>query len=124
MSLEKADSLAPQISLSNIIDNLAPQRVEVDRVIVMAPSYLKSLGRILSDTPKDIQHIYFFWKVIQAYSSSVEIDAVASYKRFVNELNGKVRTETFALAELLMRNRTRIQLPKGGGRASITWTVV
>lgn len=88
MSLESADTLTPAIHLSKLINNLAPSNV--DRVIVMAPGYMKNLTELLSETPKDVLKTYFQWKSIQAFASYIESDALTAYKRFYNELQGKV----------------------------------
>jgi endothelin-converting enzyme len=90
MPLKDADRLSPQIRLSHIIKNLAPSQVKTDRLIVMSPSYMKSLSSILSSTSKDVLQTYFVWKVIQAYSSVIEADELKPYSRFSNELQGKV----------------------------------
>ncbi|KAF2840791.1 endothelin-converting enzyme [Patellaria atrata CBS 101060] len=89
MSVADADALAPQLRLSKLIDSLEPCGFETDRIIVMAPQYLKDLNDILSNTTDDVLHAYFFWKAIQKFSSYVEADALTPYKRFVNELQGK-----------------------------------
>lgn len=91
MSLKEANYLAPQIRLSEIIKRFSPPDVKVDRVIVMAPDYLKSLSAIISETPNEVLHTYFLWKVIQAYSSAVEADELKPYSRFKNQIQGKVR---------------------------------
>ena len=90
MSLKDASSLAPQIHLESIIDNLAPPDFKTDRLIVMSPSYMKNLTSILSGTSKEVIQTYFIWKVVQAYSSVIEADEVKPYSRFYNELQGKV----------------------------------
>jgi endothelin-converting enzyme len=90
MSLKDADLLAPQIQLSTAIKGFAPLGVKVERVIVMAPKYLKSLSTIISDTPKDVLQTYFMWKVIQVYASAVEADELKPYSRFRNQIQGKV----------------------------------
>lgn len=91
MSLKDASLLTPQIQLSTTIKSFAPLGVKVDRVIVMAPEYLKSLSTIISDTPKEVLQTYFMWKVIQAYASAVEADELKPYSRFRNQIQGKVR---------------------------------
>lgn len=90
MSPKEADSLVPSLQLSKIIDNLSPADVRADRIIVMAPDYLKQLNKIIADTPRDVIQAYFIWKAIQSYSSFIEADAITPYKQFVNVLQGKV----------------------------------
>lgn len=90
MTLKEANLLTPQIDLSSIVKGFAPSGVKVGRVIVMAPKYMKSLSTILSETPTEVLHTYFAWKIIQAYSSAVEADEVKSYSRFKNQIQGKV----------------------------------
>jgi endothelin-converting enzyme len=90
MSLAEAEKLAPQVHLSKVIDSLVPEDFKPDRIIVMAPQYLKDLEKLLSDTPQHTVHVYFIWKAIQSYSSFIEDSAIAPYKRFSNELQGKV----------------------------------
>jgi endothelin-converting enzyme len=64
--------------------------VKVDRLLVTSPKYQKDLAKILDDTPKGVLQSYFFWKVVQAFHSYVDADALKPYKRFLNELQGKV----------------------------------
>lgn len=90
MSLKEADSLAPQIHLTTIINRLAPPDYKTDRLIVASPSYLTNVSEILSSTSKEVLQTYFIWKVVQAYASEIEADELKPYTRFVNELQGKV----------------------------------
>lgn len=90
MSLHDANSLAPEIDLKGLLHKLAPQHVEVDRVIVMAPAYLKKLSLILSETDSEVVMNHLIWKAVQSFSGYVDAEAVKPYKRFVNELAGKV----------------------------------
>lgn len=59
MSLKDAELLVPKIKMSKIISNLAPSDVEVNRLIVYSPDYLKNLSSILSHTSRDVLHTYF-----------------------------------------------------------------
>lgn len=90
MSLKDTDALTPDLHISKLIESLSPTDVKTDRVIVMAPQYLKDLNKLISSTPKSVFNTYFQWKVIQAFYPYVEADAITPYKRFVNELQGKV----------------------------------
>lgn len=90
MSPSEADSLAPAVNLSKIINTLSPDGVTADRFIVMAPKYLRKLNDLIDETPRDVIQAYFLWKAIQSYSSFIEADAIRPYKRFSNELQGKV----------------------------------
>jgi endothelin-converting enzyme len=90
MSLADADSLTPQIHLSKIIDNLAPSDFKTRRLIVMSPQYMKDLTSILNNTSKEVLQTYFLWKAVQAFSPDIEADAIKPYRRFANELQGKV----------------------------------
>lgn len=90
MSLKDASSLAPPIQLATVINSLAPGNVKTERLIIFSPSYMSNLSSILDSTPNDVLQAYLVWKVIQGYSSVVEADELKSYKRFNNELQGKV----------------------------------
>jgi len=90
MSLKEADALTPDLHISRLIESLSPADVKTDRLIVMAPQYLKDLNKLISSTPKSVFNTYFQWKVIQAFYAYVEADALTPYRRFVNELQGKV----------------------------------
>jgi endothelin-converting enzyme len=90
MPLVNASSLTPHLGLTGIIASLAPNTVEVDRVIVTAPQYMKALSSILGETEKDVLQSYFVWKAVQALYGYVDAPAVKPYKRFVNVLAGKV----------------------------------
>ncbi|KAM0275049.1 hypothetical protein ACHAQH_007610 [Verticillium albo-atrum] len=89
MILDEAAALAPEVKLTGLIHDLAPDNFVVNRVIVSSPKYLKALSAILSDTPSDVLHNYFAWKAVQSFAFAVEADEVKPYKRFVNELSGK-----------------------------------
>ncbi|EXJ92195.1 hypothetical protein A1O3_00745 [Capronia epimyces CBS 606.96] len=88
-SLAEAERLTPQLHLSKILKSLVPSDYDLDRVIVMAPEYLKDLANLLDETSEDTLRAYFLWKAIQAYASYVEADAITPYRRFSNELQGK-----------------------------------
>ncbi|KAK5267642.1 hypothetical protein LTR96_006970 [Exophiala xenobiotica] len=89
MSTAEADKLVPQIHLSSILKSLVPGDYDIDRVIVMAPQYLKDLSKLLDATSKETLHAYVSWKVIQTYGNYIEADALTPIKRFANELQGK-----------------------------------
>ncbi|KAK5044530.1 hypothetical protein LTR84_010741 [Exophiala bonariae] len=89
LSLKDTDALTPDLHISKLIESLSPSDVKTERVIVMAPQYLKDLNKLISDTPKSVFNTYFQWKAIQAFYSYVEADAITPYRRFVNELQGK-----------------------------------
>ena len=90
MSLKEADSLAPEIHLSTIINSLTPGDYKTERLIVASPSYMTNLSSILSSTSKEVLQTYFMWKVVQAYASEIEAEELKPYTQFVNELQGKV----------------------------------
>ena len=96
MSLTDADSLTPQITLSKIINSLASSDVKVNRLIVFSPHYLKSLSSLLDKTSREVLQTYLIWKAIQAYHSFIEADELKPYSRFINELQGKVCSETLS----------------------------
>ncbi|KAJ9000383.1 hypothetical protein HRR94_004961 [Exophiala dermatitidis] len=89
MSVEEAGRLAPQLHLPKVLQSLTPSDYNLNRVIVMAPEYLKDLSKLLDDTTEDVIETYFLWKVIQAYAGYIEADAIEPYRRFTNELQGK-----------------------------------
>lgn len=82
-----------------IIEELEPADVKTNRIIVASPSYQKKLTDILSSTSKEALQSYFMWKVIQAFASVVESDALLPYTKFVNELQGKVKLQTSSLVD-------------------------
>lgn len=90
MLIDEASALAPEIELTALIHELSPEGFIVERVIVTAPKYMSELSTILSGTDKEVIQNYFLWKAIQSFSSYVDADAVKPYRRFVNELAGKV----------------------------------
>jgi endothelin-converting enzyme len=94
MKIDDAASLTPEIDLKGLLRELAPEHVGIDRVIVMAPDYQKKLSSIISDTDSEVMENYFLWKAVQSFSEYVDADAVKPYKRFVNELAGKVSSIT------------------------------
>jgi endothelin-converting enzyme len=90
MSLKGADKLTPDIHLAGLVKSLEPSDVKTERIIVMSPSYMANLTEILSTTSKETLQTYFVWKAIQAFASYVEADELKPYKRFLNELQGRV----------------------------------
>lgn len=94
MSLTAADKIVPQIHLAQLVKSLSPESGAPQRIIVMAPDYMKSLKTILSETPTKILHIHLLWKQIQAFGSFIEADAVHPLKQLSNELQGKVKLPT------------------------------
>lgn len=91
MLIDEADAIVPEIELRTLINNLAPSKSKVKRVIVMAPDYLTQLSIILAATEKEVLQSFFLWKAVQSLSSYIEADALKPYKRFRNVLAGKVR---------------------------------
>ena len=90
MSLKDAEDLVPELKISEILNHLVPSNYKLERLIVMSPQYLKDLGKLVSETPKETLHTYFLWKTIQSFASFVEAEAVTPILRFQNELGGRV----------------------------------
>lgn len=88
-SIEKTESLLPQILISDIIKDLAPSDYETNRIIVGSPSYMKSLSKILADTSRETIQFFFKWKIIQAYSEHVESAEIEPLREFNNVIAGK-----------------------------------
>lgn len=123
MTPGEADKLVPQINLSSILKSLVPESYNIDRIIVMAPKYLKDLSKLLDDTPMETLHTYIAWKVVQTFNGYIEADALVPYKRFQNELQGKVSGVTVAASCLrLILYRTLIRRLNVGGNASTMLT--
>jgi len=121
MSLKEADSLVPQLQLPKLLKSLAPKNYDVDRIIVMAPGYLKTVSKLLEETPRDTIQAYLEWKVIQVFGGYIEADAIKPYKRFTNELQGKVSRRELILREShLTYCRILSPLLNAGGPASTT----
>ena len=59
ISLKDAELLIPQVRLSKIISSLAPSSVEVNRLIVSSPDYIKALSSIISQTSREVLQTYF-----------------------------------------------------------------
>lgn len=89
MLIDEAAAIAPEIELKSLLYSLAPAKTNIERIIVMAPDYLKHLSVIIAATEKEVLQSYFIWKVVQELSSYVESDVVKPYKRFLNILAGK-----------------------------------
>ncbi|KAB8212336.1 hypothetical protein BDV34DRAFT_231853 [Aspergillus parasiticus] len=88
-TIEETQSLLPQISMSDIISALAPSDYRSDRLIVGSPSYMKALSSVLSDTPREVIHLYFKWKIIQTYADEIEDPKIQPLREFNNRLAGK-----------------------------------
>lgn len=90
MALDDANKLAPEVDLKGLLHVLAPKNVDIDRIIVMAPEYQSKLSSILKETDSEVVMNYFVWKAVQSLSGYVDAEEVKPYKRFTNELAGKV----------------------------------
>lgn len=90
MQIEDAAALAPEIQLQALLSDLSPEDFTVGTIIVGSPKYLEALSGILKETDKDVIEAYFKWKAIQSLAYYIESDSVKPYKRFRNELSGKV----------------------------------
>ncbi|KAL2834972.1 hypothetical protein BDW59DRAFT_1858 [Aspergillus cavernicola] len=88
-SIEETKSLLPQVLLSDIISGLAPSEYEADRLIVGSPSYMKSLSKILNETPREIVQLFFKWKLVQVYAEHIESAKIQPLREFNNVLAGK-----------------------------------
>lgn len=89
LSIEDTQSLLPQISFSEIISTLAPSDFKTDRLIVGSPPYMKSLSKILNDTPRETVQLFFKWKIIQAYADDIEDPKIKPLREMNNKLAGK-----------------------------------
>jgi endothelin-converting enzyme len=96
MSPAEANALTPQINLSSIITSLSPAGFEAERIVVTSPKYMKDLQTTILETPGSVMAIYFVWKVIQEFAPYIEAGALKSYKRFNNEVQGKVNCDKIA----------------------------
>lgn len=90
MLIGEAAAIAPEIELRALLEAQTPKDTKIGRIIVMSPKYLKELSIILAATDKTVLQSYFIWKAVQSFSNYVDADAVRPYKRFINELAGKV----------------------------------
>ncbi|KAE8355164.1 hypothetical protein BDV28DRAFT_129424 [Aspergillus coremiiformis] len=88
-TIKETHSLLPQVSMSDIILALAPSNYKSDRLIVGSPSYMKKLSSILNNTPREVVHLYFKWKIIQAYADEIEDAKIQALREFNNRLAGK-----------------------------------
>ncbi|KAJ5093084.1 hypothetical protein N7456_008945 [Penicillium angulare] len=89
LSIKQTDDLLPQVSASDILSALAPHDYKTDRLIVGSPSYMKALSGLLKKTPRETVSVFFQWKLIQSYASSIEDDKIAPLQQLSNELSGK-----------------------------------
>lgn len=88
-SLDEIRALLPQLSVSFVIQRLAPSGYSPEKLIVGSPSYLKRLSSVLQETSPEILQAYFVWKTVQTYAYKIEDDVLKPLKRFNNELQGK-----------------------------------
>ena len=88
-SLQQVKDLIPQLSIENIISDLAPPGYTPDTIIVGSPTYLTTLSKLLQETSIETLLAYFVWKTVQVYAKKVEDDALKPLLRFNNQLQGK-----------------------------------
>jgi endothelin-converting enzyme len=89
MLIDEAAAIAPEVELKSLIGSLAPKGSKVERVIVMAPQYLKEISIILAATDDKVLQSYFIWKAVQSFYPYVQADEIKPYKQFRNVLAGK-----------------------------------
>ncbi|KAL8864061.1 MAG: hypothetical protein Q9174_007479 [Haloplaca sp. 1 TL-2023] len=85
----EVQALLPQLSMPDLLSNLAPSGYMPEKVIVGSPSYLYALAVNLEQASYETIRAYMVWKTVQAYVDQVEDDALKPLKRFNNELRGK-----------------------------------
>ena len=124
MTFEEAEKLAPSIHLSNFIDKQKPVDFKTDRLIIMAPDYMKALEETLKSTSQDDLQAYILWKTVQSYASVTESDALKPYKRFANGLQGKVGHKPLSNFEILTSTRNQMPPKNDGGPVLVTLTTV
>ncbi|KKK12809.1 hypothetical protein AOCH_007217 [Aspergillus ochraceoroseus] len=88
-SIEETRSLLPQVSLSDIISDLAPSDFKTDRLIIGSPSYMESLSKLLDETRRETVQAFFEWKIIQTYAGHIEDKKIKPLREFNNVLLGK-----------------------------------
>ncbi|RJE21177.1 endothelin-converting enzyme [Aspergillus sclerotialis] len=89
LSINETLSLLPDISFAGIISNFAPSGYKGNRLIVISPSYMKSLSEILSQTPRETVQLFLKWKIIQSWVNVIEDPKVEALRRFNNKVAGK-----------------------------------
>jgi len=87
-TLLEAGLMIPQILIADIVTNLT-KGYTPPKVIVGSPDYLKSLSKILKSQDRQTVQAYLIWKVVSAWGSSVEDEALQPLLRFRNRLQGK-----------------------------------
>ena len=122
MTFKEAEKLAPSIHLSNIINKQTPVDFKTDRLIIMAPDYMKALEETLKSTSQDDLQAYILWKTVQSYASVTESDALKPYKRFANGLQGKVSHRSLSHFEMLTYIRNRMPPKNDGEPVLVTLT--
>jgi hypothetical protein len=85
----------------------------------MAPEYQKSLSSILNETDSEVVMNYFVWKAVQSFSGYVDADEVKPYRRFVNELAGKVGSTIYKDCLIYALTSRRTLTPHLNGGASV-----
>lgn len=88
-SMEETKSLLPQISLSDVVSDLAPKDFEAERLIIGSLSYMESLSRLLNETSREVVQLFFKWKIIQKYEEFIESAEMEPLREFNNILAGK-----------------------------------
>ena len=89
MTLDEIAKILPQISLENVITELAPKNFSADCVIVTSPAYLTGLSNLIHNASSELMPAFLVWKAIQRYSSRIEDPAITPLKQFENVLQGK-----------------------------------
>lgn len=89
LSTKETQSLLPEVSFSGIFSKFAPSDFKAGRLIVVSPSYIKSLSAILDETPRETVQMFLKWKIIQKYVAMVEDPKVEALRKLNNKLSGK-----------------------------------
>ena len=87
-TLDEAEAYNPAISIKSIIKEFA-EGYKPSKIIVASSEYLEASYDIITSQKRETIQSYLVWKVVQAYGSAVEGDALTPLRRFNNKLQGK-----------------------------------
>lgn len=89
MRVGEAAKLLPQFGLEGVLEALAPTDYKLDMVIAAFPEVLANVSQIVAETPAEVIHNFFYWRLITSFSGAVLGPEIQPLRQFQNVMQGK-----------------------------------
>lgn len=89
MTVHDTAKLLPQFGFKKVLKALVPSDYKLNTTITAFPEVLANVSQIVSETPVEVVHNYFYWRLIASFSGAVMGPEIQPLKQFQNVLQGK-----------------------------------